>query len=69
MREAYEKNRETYLTEEDADVAVSIENEAPPDFVWRIVMDPDKGPQWCPTLIEYEILSGTEEQVGSVHTC
>ena len=32
-------------------------------------MDPEKGPQWCPTLIEAETLSGTVEQVGSVHTC
>ncbi len=29
VREAYEKSREIYLTEEDADVAVSIEIEAP----------------------------------------
>ncbi len=69
IREAYEKSREIYLTEEDADVAVSIEIEARPDLVWSILKDPEKGPQWCPTLIEAETLSGTVEQVGSVHTC
>jgi hypothetical protein len=69
VREAYEKSREIYLTEEDADVAVSIEIEAQPDLVWSIMKDPEKGPQWCPTLIEAETLSGTVEQVGSVHTC
>jgi uncharacterized protein YndB with AHSA1/START domain len=69
VRAAYEKNRETYLTEDDADVAVSIEIEAPPDLVWSILLDADKGPQWCPTLINFETLSGTAEQVGSVHTC
>jgi hypothetical protein len=69
VREAYEKSREVYLTEDDADVAVSAEIDALPDFVWRIAMDFEKGPQWCPTLIEAETLSGTLEQVGSVHTC
>jgi uncharacterized protein YndB with AHSA1/START domain len=69
VREAYEKSREVYLTEEDADVAVSIEIEAPPDLVWSILMDSDNGPRWCPTLIKYETLTGTQEQVGSVHTC
>jgi len=69
VRERYQKSREIYLTEQDADVAVSIEIAAAPDLVWSIVMDPDKGPQWCPTLIEVETLSGTMDQVGSVHTC
>ena len=32
-------------------------------------MDNDKAPQWCPTLIEFETLSGRQEQAGSVHTC
>jgi uncharacterized protein YndB with AHSA1/START domain len=69
VRDAYEKRRAIYLTEGDADVAVSIEIEAPPEFVWRIWMDSTKGPKWSPTLIEYETLSGTQDQVGSVHTC
>jgi len=69
VREAYEKSREIYLTEGDADVAVSMEIEALPDLVWSIAMDLEKGPQWCPTLIEAETLSGTVEEVGSVHTC
>jgi hypothetical protein len=69
VREAYERRREVYLTEESADTAFSIDVDAPPDFVWAIMMDTSKGPQWCPTLIEYETLSGSQDQVGSVHTC
>ncbi len=33
------------------------------------MLDADRAPQWCPTLIKFETLSGTAEQVGSVHTC
>jgi len=69
VREAFAKSREIYLTEETADVAVSIEIEAPPDFVWSVVMDPEKPKQWVRTLIELETLSGTLTEVGSVHTC
>ena len=32
-------------------------------------MDLEKAPQWAATLLEVETLSGTVEQVGSVHTC
>lgn len=69
VREAYQKSREIYLTEADADIAASIEIEAPPDLVWSVMMDADKAQHWSPTLIEVETLSGAQEQVGSVHTC
>jgi len=69
VREAYEKSREVYLTEEDADVAVSVEIAVPPDFVWNLLHDYDKSPEWCSTLIEFETISGTVDQIGSVHTC
>jgi uncharacterized protein YndB with AHSA1/START domain len=46
-----------------------MEIAAPPDLVWSILMDTGKARQWCPTLITFETLSGTPEQVGSVHTC
>jgi len=69
VREAFAKSREIYLTQQTADVAVSIEIDAPPDFVWSIVMDPNKPTQWCPTLIEVETLSGTLMEADSVHTC
>jgi hypothetical protein len=51
VREAFAKSREIYLTEENADVAVSIEIDAPPDLVWSIVINPTKPTQWVPTLI------------------
>lgn len=69
VREAFAKSREIYLTEETADVAVSVEIDAPPDVVWGIVMDPSKGKRWVSTLIELETLSGTLTEVDSVHTC
>jgi uncharacterized protein YndB with AHSA1/START domain len=69
VREAYERSRAIYLTEADADVAASIEIEAPPDRVWSVMMDADKAQHWSPTLIEVEALSGPRGQVGMVHTC
>jgi hypothetical protein len=69
VREAFAKSREVYLTEESADVAVSIEIDAPPDVVWSVAMDPGKATKWVPTLVELETLSGTPTEVDSVHTC
>jgi hypothetical protein len=69
VREAFEKSREVYLTEEDADIVVSVEIEAPPDLVWRLAMDTETAPRWAPTLVEVETLSGEVDHVGSVHTC
>jgi uncharacterized protein YndB with AHSA1/START domain len=69
VREAFAKSREVYLTEETADVAMSIEIDAPPDLVWSIVLDPSKATQWVPTLVAVETLTGTTTQVDSVHTC
>lgn len=69
VREAYEKNRSVYLTEQDSDVFVSVEVKAQPDLVWSILMDPSKGSQWCRTLIDFDTLSGEQDEVGSVHTC
>jgi hypothetical protein len=69
VREAFEKSREVYLSEADADVTVSIEIEAPPELVWHVGMDRDKATQWAPTLLELETLSGELDEVGSIHTC
>lgn len=69
VRDAFHKTREVYLSEEDADVAVSIEIEAPPELVWQVVLDVEKATQWAPTLVEMESLSGELEEVGSIHTC
>ena len=46
-----------------------IEIDAPPDLVWRILMDEENTRKWSPTLIEFETLSGVADEVGSVHTC
>lgn len=69
VREAFSKSREIYLTQENADVAVSIEIDAPPDFVWTILMDASKATHWVPTLVALETLSGATTEVDSVHTC
>ncbi len=69
VREAFYKSQEIFLTEADADVAVSIEIDAPPDFVWSCINDPDLAPQLFPTLVKFEKLSGYEKEAGSVHTC
>jgi hypothetical protein len=69
VREAFEKSRELYLTEETADVCLEIEIEAPPELVWRAITDPDRAKLWAPTLVEAEPLSGEYGKVGGVHTC
>lgn len=69
VRDEIAKSHEIYLTEQDADVAVPIEIDAPPDLVWRILMDEENTRKWSPTLIEFETLSGVADEVGSVHTC
>ena len=69
VREEFDKSREVYISEEDADVVATAEIEAPPDLVWRVANDRDKAPQWVPTLQELEPLSGEYGKVGSVHTC
>ena len=69
VREEFDKSREVYISEEDADVVATAEIEAPPDLVWRLANDRDKAPQWAPTLRELEPLSGEYGKVGSVHTC
>jgi len=69
VREAFHKRREVFLTEADADVVASVEITAPPEFVWRVVKDLDRGPEMFPTLVKAETLTGAVEEVGSVHTC
>jgi len=69
VREAFEKSREIYLTEKDADVLVSVEIEASPELVWSVIKDHEKGPRWVPTLVELEPISGEFGDPGSVHTC
>ncbi len=69
VREAFARSREIYLTEADADVAVSAEIGASPEFIWRLCMDLRNGPRWAPTLTEAETLTGDMEEAGSVHTC
>ena len=69
VREAFDKSREVYVSEEDAVVAVTAEIEAPPEIVWRASVDLDKVRQWAPTVLEMESLSGADGKVGEVHTC
>ncbi|MEX0801481.1 MAG: DUF2652 domain-containing protein [Dehalococcoidia bacterium] len=69
VREEFDKSREVYISEEDAVVAVVVEIDAPPEIVWSASVNFDKVPQWAPTLLELESLSGEEGKVGEVHTC
>ena len=59
VREAFQKSQEVYLSEEDADVVASIEIDAPPELVWRVLSDVEKITQCYPTLLEVE--SGDDE--------
>lgn len=69
VREAFDKSREVYLTEDNADVSASVEIDAPPELVWRVSLDHRASTQWAPTLVESETLSGEPDEAGSVHTC
>ncbi len=69
VRETYYERREVFLSEADADVTATVEIDAPPDFVWKRVCDLDRAPEFFPTLIQAETLSGKVEEAGSVHTC
>jgi hypothetical protein len=69
VREALDKSREVYVSEENAALAVTTEIEAPPEIVWRAGVDRDKVVQWAPTLLELELASGVDGEVGEVHTC
>ena len=69
VREAIQKSRAVYLTEQDSDVTVSIEIDAPPELVWRVVMNGDRATQWSPTLVELDSIQGEIGKAGSVHTC
>jgi len=69
VREAFEKRREVYLTEESSDVTVAIDIEAPPELVWRLSNDIDKMTQYLPTLVEFDTIQGKTDELGSVHTC
>ncbi len=69
VRKAFHKRREVFLTEADADVVATVEIAAPLEFVWRVIKDMSRGPEMFPTLVKAETLTGTMEEVGSVHTC
>jgi uncharacterized protein YndB with AHSA1/START domain len=69
IREAFHKRREVFLTEADAEVVATVEIAAPPDFVWQLTKNMDRGPEMFPTLVKAETLTGTLEEAGSVHTC
>lgn len=65
----WRERRQVFLTPETADVHESIEIDAPPELVWRLLLDLGEAPGMYPTLIELETLIGEGFDVGSVHTC
>jgi hypothetical protein len=68
-RSEWRKRREVFISDDDADVAVTVNIDAPPEFVWNLLLNPRETVAMFPTLLEFETLTGSPEEVGSVHTC
>jgi uncharacterized membrane protein len=47
-------------------IEVSVDIEAPPDTVWRILSDLERWPTWTPTVKEVRRLNGPSFAVGSI---
>lgn len=69
MREDWHKRREVFIEDDDADVAVTVDIDAPPDLVWDLTQDASEAVGLFPTLLEYDIVTGAFDEVGSVHSC
>ena len=50
-------------------MVATVEIEAPPELVWDVTKNLDKGSEMFPTLVKAETLTGSVEEPGSVHTC
>lgn len=69
LRRAWRKRREVFVGAEEADVAVTVSIDAPPELVWDLTQDTTEAVEMYPTLLGYDILSGSFDEVGSVHSC
>ena len=68
-RDEWRKQREVFIGDADADVSVTVDIDAPPDLVWKLLLDPRESVAMFPTLVEFTTLTGSPDEVGSVHTC
>ena len=69
LRNEWRKRREVFISDERADVSVTVNIDAPPVLVWSLTQDLSEAVGVYPTLLEYDILTGSQDEVGSVHTC
>lgn len=69
LRSAWRQQREVFISDADADVVVTVDIDAPPELVWNLTQDLDEAVGLFPTLLQYEVLTGSPNEVGSVHTC
>ena len=69
LRSDWQKRREVFISDADADVVVTVDIDAPPEMVWNLTQNLSEAVGVYPTLLKYEVLTGSQDQVGSVHTC
>ncbi len=69
LRDDWRKRREVYLDDADADLAMSVAIDAPPQLVWDLMADATNMVGTHPTMLELDMLTGSLSDVGSVHTC
>lgn len=69
LRDDWRKRREVFVGAADADVAVTVNIDAPPELVWNLTQNATEAVGMFPTLLEWDTLTGSQDEVGSVHTC
>lgn len=69
LRREWQKRREVFISDADADVVVTVDIDAPPELVWNLTQDLSQAADVYPTLLRYEVLTGSQDEAGSVHTC
>ncbi len=69
LRNDWRARREVFISAEEADVSVTVDIDAPPELVWSLTQDTTEAVGIYPTLLEYDILTGSFDEVGSVHSC
>jgi hypothetical protein len=69
LREAYDRQREFYVSAAESQLSVEAEIEAPADVVWANMSDLAKRRIWQITIQEMEHLQGEEGAIGEVHSC
>jgi uncharacterized protein YndB with AHSA1/START domain len=47
------------------DFSISVDIEAPPDLVWRVLSDGERWPEWTPTVTSVQVLDRRPLAVGT----